>query len=338
MHQALHNLCRYLLDDTERLDSLASVAVCEMRQFVIEVIDRKRYLRRLSRQFGQLQQQVLRSTKGSSPDAQLAAAYRDAALGNMRKRWNVAFHEWCVQAIEYYYLLDTELRERWLHGSCGDRPRVTVISEALRQAAPGTNRHQVAQDLPTRLKLLDLGSCANYFVRHSTFDVTALDLAPAEGSVLQCDVLKLKIGPAGSKPVMEGSHLHQLPAQGFQVAVLALLLSYMPDPNSRANVIAKVRRLLPTDHSGLLIIADTVPSIGRHSEGLPEWVSNVEAAGYRLLQDPQMHFSKKRDVRTGVVNRAACFSFATAEVSGESKAEPLPGLRLLQDDKSNQKA
>eukprot|EP00435_Cladocopium_sp_Y103_P013503 s3315_g3.t1 len=209
--------------------STSATAVCEMRQFVIEVIDRKRYLRRLSRQFGQLQQQVLRSTKGSSPDAQLAAAYRDAALGNMRKRWNVAFHEWCVQAIEYYYLLDTELRERWLHGSCGDRPRVTVISEALRQAAPGTNRHQVAQDLPTRLKLLDLGSCANYFVRHSTFDVTALDLAPAEGSVLQCDVLKLKIGPAGSKPVMEGSHLHQLPAQGFQVAVLALLLS----PGSR---------------------------------------------------------------------------------------------------------
>lgn len=75
----------------------------------------------------------------------------------------------------------------------------------------------------------------------------------------------------------------------------------------------------------------------RHSEGLPEWISSVEAgihkisrtqsmiracllcvpsllrktcelqklkthrfeaAGYRLLQDPQMHFSKKRDSRT----------------------------------------
>eukprot|EP00435_Cladocopium_sp_Y103_P003461 s3315_g1.t1 len=59
---------------------------------------------------------------------------------------------------------------------------------------------------------------------------------------------------------------------------------YMPDPNSRANVIAKVRRLLPTDHSGLLIIADTAAWHDLRKSGrLMPGPSNIWAADMVLL-------------------------------------------------------
>ncbi|CAK9058551.1 unnamed protein product [Durusdinium trenchii] len=273
IHQALLNLCRYLLDDEQRLKDLASQgSTSAMRRFVPEVMDEKRRLRQLSRRFGQLHQEVLRASGRPAP--LLAQLYRDAARENMRKRWNVAFHEWCVEAICHYYLLDPELRERWL-AEPGRRSRVSVLS----------SDHLGPEVLPSGpLKLLDLGSCANYFAGRAHFDVTAVDLAPAEETVLRGDVLELTVGPVGSEPVFKDGCLVQLPAKAFHVAVLALLLSYMPEPLDRARVLAKVRQLLQ-EPTGLLIIADTVPTLGRYSEGLPPWTSTVEAAGYRLLHD-----------------------------------------------------
>ncbi|CAE8584484.1 unnamed protein product [Polarella glacialis] len=333
VHQALQNLSRFLLDwPRQRLVSLTSAAAGgrnALKRFVEEAIGTKRQLRIVSRSFGTLHEQVLRSSRDGRPDEKLAAAYRDAALENMRKRWNVAFHEWCAEAITYYYLLDAEVRQRWVFGSRGDRSRVTVLSHMRKAGQEGKTAswEALAAVLPAqgaRLKMVDLGSCGNFFgneCRHH-FDVTALDLAPADTSVFECDCLDLTVGPAGSMPVVskEGrigggaGLLRQLPAQGFRVAVLGLLLSYIADPSLRAQIVAKVRQLLPSDSSGLLIIADTVASVGRHTcvaRPPGTWIAAVEAAGFRLLTDPQMHFASLRDSKTGAVNRAACFSFAT---------------------------
>ncbi|CAE7217616.1 unnamed protein product [Symbiodinium sp. CCMP2456] len=103
----------------------------------------------------------------------------------------------------------------------------------------------------------------------------------------------------------------------------------MPDPNTRTLVISKARELL-TEEPGLLVVADTVAAIGRPRAGPPpEWVLNVEAAGFKLIRDPQMHFSTLRDARTGVVNRASCFSFKTVAKTGMEEA--LPPLQLPRD-------
>ncbi|CAE7240992.1 BMT2 [Symbiodinium sp. CCMP2592] len=227
----------------------------------LQAIAEKRRLRRLSRRFGQLHEEVtrgevsiafaarglllscyrtrscgLRRTVGADsvfgatlslgpgrnlplpwrPSEDLASAYRDAALENMRKRpwarWNVAFHEWCAEAIAYYFLLDPKERHRWIYGTSGDRPRETALSAALRQGPKVLQRReQLAEELlpeaGARLRLLDMGSCADYFGRHHSdrFDVTAIDLAPAEDTVLQCDVLDVKIGPPGSRPAAQAA-------------------------------------------------------------------------------------------------------------------------------------
>lgn len=178
-------------------------------------------------------------------------------------------------------------------------------------------------------KLLDLGSCANFFSRYDFLKVTALDLAPASETVLRCDCLALEVGPETSKALYRHSEVIEvisLPAKSFQVVVLALLLSYIADPLDRGRVIRKARQLL--DSTGLLIVADTIASVGRHWDA-PAWVKQVEQHGFRLLRDPQMHFAKKRDAEMGVVHRASCFSFVPIEVE-ETKALPLV---LLHDEK-----
>ncbi|CAE7394040.1 unnamed protein product, partial [Symbiodinium sp. KB8] len=122
MHQALQNLCRFLLDSPERLEGLSKSASdsggtgVRLRRFVTKAIAEKRRLRQLSRRFGQLHEEVLRSSKDGRPSEELASAYRDAALENMRKRWNVAFHEWCAEAralTELGVRKEEDARKQW---------------------------------------------------------------------------------------------------------------------------------------------------------------------------------------------------------------------------------
>ena len=96
LHQALGHLARYLLDAPRvRLAALAAAAAEDsdgarrrlVRSAAAEAVTTKRRLRALSRSFGTLHEAVLRTER---PDRRLAQEYRDAAVENMRKRWNLA--------------------------------------------------------------------------------------------------------------------------------------------------------------------------------------------------------------------------------------------------------
>jgi len=185
-------------------------------------------------------------------------------------------------------------------------------------------------------RLLDVGSCGNYFgLEHaSRFEVTALDLAPAHSTVFACDFLELEVGPPGcsaevdlpsSTRAVDAGRLLRLPSGSFDIVVLSLFLSYFADPAVRGAAVAKARRLLRPDDRGLLIVADSAAALGRFNDPKVQrgrWVDAVEGAGFRLLKDPQMHFSRLRDRATGVMNRAACFSFATT--GAPPSLPPLP--------------
>merc|ERR1719265_2311554 len=128
MHQALQNLVNFLIDapherlqpllsavsgsddaegsisfnTTDILQSSVGVSPRLLRYAALDALEEKRRLRGLSRSFGLLHQQVLHAPAGR-PEQSLCDAYRDAAVENMRKRWNVAFHEWCADAISRYF-------------------------------------------------------------------------------------------------------------------------------------------------------------------------------------------------------------------------------------------
>ena len=76
---------------------------------------------------------------------------------------------------------------------------------------------------------------------HALLQVTAFDLMPAARTVYRADALALQVGPPDSAAQVvppadaaDGAgRLLALPAASFNVVVLSLVLSYIPDPLHR---------------------------------------------------------------------------------------------------------
>lgn len=356
LHQGLQHLVKYLLHDPQaRLTGVRQAAhegSAGIQRFAAEAIQKKSASRKACRSSHLLHTRIL-GVHNAAADISLYdglyQAYPGAAMVHMQKQWNRAFHAWCAASAKHYFLMEEEARKRWVSGDRKERSRSTFLTAELKKAvvarravsAPRVEAvewaafvHQTAQSalppLGTRLRLLDVGSCTNYFgLEHADyFDVTAVDLAPGDTSVYACDFLQLTVGPqdsafgASCNARHGGQALHQLPADGFDVAVFALLLSVLPGPQARAEAVAKARLLLRSAPGrGLLIIADTANSVGRHNNNdarSSSWVLAVESAGFRLLRDPQMHLTQRRErAHGGYVQRVACWSFVTAQMPGE---------------------
>lgn len=116
-----------------------------------------------------------------------------------------------------------------------------------------------------KIRLLDVGSCYNPFIKSpnaDSFDVTALDLQPVNSTVFQCDFLKLEVGSSFRTQTIDGeivtasssnssdeavqsfTRLLELPAEGFDAITMSLVLSYLPTPQHRREMISKARALL----------------------------------------------------------------------------------------------
>jgi hypothetical protein len=204
-----------------------------------------------------------------------------------------------------------------------------------------------------KIRLLDVGSCYNPIgrsERSAIFDVTALDLHPADPSVHQCDFLNLAVGEPGSAPVFDkcstatvgaegiGGHaqrLVRLPAASYDAVTMSLVLSYLPSPAQRIAMIRKARQLLSTPdrtstaphRTGLMLIAEkesifskagdnhTQDTVGKNkSHFLTCWKRAIANEGFELV--------KYRVLRTDR-HLSHVFAFATTpdEKAKEGSAE-----------------
>lgn len=355
LHQALENMVRWFLHDpgihlADIGDDSASI-----RSFASWAIGKKRELRRLC------QSSVAFSTSPPSESEDEEASV-DAAAVHGLKRWSKAFKEWCFQTIQYYFLLDRDLRTRWLTGRRDERFRVTVLTHCLRNLVSqrgqenlphlpadtwGSLVRSVAERvLVERPRVLDVGSCTNYFGRFhgADLDVTALDLAPGHSSVLGCNFLEMTIGPGGSgsdvkaRDGPEGLVAEELPAKHFDVVIMALLFSVLPSPEARGIAAAKARQVLKDSGRGLLIIADTKGTVGLHCDHATrtsQWVAAVEANGFKLASDPQLHLSREYvKGRKGYWQRSFCWTFWTDHFYSDQAPVPVPTLNDLRKPRS----
>ena len=114
--------------------------------------------------------------------------------------------------------------------------------------------------------LIDIGSCYNPFDSLENFNVIAIDLHPAPSSnVYQCNFLDLNIGPSSSDLItlpeqiaeddlscdaknipLSKYKLIQLPGEIGDVCCLSLVLSFLPSPTMRYQMVQKARLLLKT--------------------------------------------------------------------------------------------
>ncbi|CAE7177352.1 Samtor, partial [Symbiodinium pilosum] len=105
----------------------------------------------------------------------------------------------------------------------------------------------------TELCLLDVGSSYGAFFGHG-FNVVALDLAPAHPEVLEGDFLQVEVAEAKELRKLDGAgRLLSLKAGGFDAVVMSLVLSFLPTPALRREMLDRARRCLRTGGALLLV-------------------------------------------------------------------------------------
>ena len=195
------------------------------------------------------------------------------------------------------------------------------------------------------LRVLDVGSCYNPFAGESRFDVTALDLMPTSPSVYSCDFLALEVGPAESSPIatlMDQSsgpkvsdatpnemRLTRLPRHGFDIVTMSLVLSYLPSPQHRLQMVVKARELLqPPDPNsqhphlaGVLLILEKESCLAA-ADLLDHWKFTIQDQGFQLIRYNFVASEKRK---------AHAFAFVrSGDNTGEGEKAPggfMEGLR-----------
>ncbi|XP_053283773.1 S-adenosylmethionine sensor upstream of mTORC1 isoform X2 [Pleuronectes platessa] len=157
-----------------------------------------------------------------------------------------------------------------------------------------------------KMRVLDVGSCFNPFLRFDEFLTVGIDIVPAVESVYKCDFLNLQLQQplqlAGDAVDAFLRHLHNpidaLPAQLFHVVVFSLLLSYFPSPYQRWICCKKAHELLEL-HGLLLIITPDSSHQNRHALMMRSWRVAVESLGfkrYKYVKYSHMHLIAFRKV------------------------------------------
>jgi salicylate hydroxylase len=236
--------------------------------------------------------------------------YGLAAVNIGQKPWAKISHQWILHTLQSFFRKKGMQRELW-------REYQELNLSPPPRLCPGT-----ATETP--LHVLDVGSCNDPLsqllqTELKTFpsvEVTAIDLHPMCPQVYPCDLLAVNVtglpSPETSLEEKDGerkskscrpystqqqlslgggstvTRLLELPARSYHAVSLALVLSYLPTPYLRYQMILKAHELLfhppsllssslsdpPPYRYGVLVIVDTFFSSTKHN-----WISSL------LLED-----------------------------------------------------
>ncbi|XP_048463858.1 S-adenosylmethionine sensor upstream of mTORC1 [Rhincodon typus] len=157
-----------------------------------------------------------------------------------------------------------------------------------------------------KIRLLDVGSCFNPFLKFDEFLAVGIDIVPAVESVYKCDFLNLQLQqPLQLAQDAIDAFLKQLknpidslPGELFHVVVFSLLLSYFPAPYQRWICCKKAHELLAL-HGLLLIITPDSSHQNRHAYMIKSWKTAIESLGfkrYKYVKFSHMHLLAFRKI------------------------------------------
>lgn len=137
------------------------------------------------------------------------------------------------------------------------------------------------------INVLDVGSCYNPFQIYKTFlNVMAIDLCPANDSVLQCDILEV---PIGDQTVIATNKVMQLHQESFEAVVFNFLLEYIPTSELRISACRKAYSLLKP--GGLLIICTPDSKhVGANAKLMKCWRYTLAQLGFSRIQYDKYKF------------------------------------------------
>ncbi|KAF7707597.1 S-adenosylmethionine sensor upstream of mTORC1 [Silurus meridionalis] len=209
--------------------------------------------------------------------------------------------EWCRSVCQEYFM-DGGMKMMF-------EKDMKAVKHAAAASGTSLNPDSSSPSLSLRndkLRLLDVGSCFNPFLKFDEFLTVGIDIVPAVESVYKCDFLNLQL----QQPLQLATdalnaflgQLHDpietLPAQLFHVVVFSLLLSYFPSPYQRWLCCKKAHELLIL-HGLLLIITPDSSHQGRHAPMMRSWRMAIESLGfkrYKYVKFSHMHMLAFRKV------------------------------------------
>ncbi|XP_043944628.1 S-adenosylmethionine sensor upstream of mTORC1 isoform X2 [Protopterus annectens] len=166
--------------------------------------------------------------------------------------------------------------------------------------------------LSGKIRLLDVGSCFNPFLKFDEFLTVGIDIVPAVESVYKCDFLNLQLQlplelsqDAVDAFLMQLSNpIDALPKELFNVVVFSLLLSYFPSPYQRWICCKKAHELLALNGLLLIITPDSSHQ-NRHALMMKSWKVAIESLGfkrYKYVKYSHMHLIAFRKISIKTTN------------------------------------
>nr|XP_047921848.1 S-adenosylmethionine sensor upstream of mTORC1 [Anser cygnoides] len=157
-----------------------------------------------------------------------------------------------------------------------------------------TNHEAITEELLHslgKIRLLDVGSCFNPFLKFEEFLTVGIDIVPAVESVYKCDFLNLQIQqPLQLAQDAIDAFLKQLknpidslPGELFHVVVFSLLLSYFPSPYQRWICCKKAHELLVLNGLLLVITPDSSHQ-NRRAMMMKSWKIAIESLGFKRFK------------------------------------------------------
>lgn len=133
---------------------------------------------------------------------------------------------------------------------------------------------------PEKIKLLDVGSCYSPFKSFNKFEVTAIDIAPANSDVYECDFLNVLLS---SKFKHQKQCLLEIPRDYFHVIVFSLFLEYLPTPAQRELCCQKAYNLLRREGL-LIIITPDSKHVGANVKIMKSWRHLLAKMGFNRIK------------------------------------------------------
>ena len=209
---------------------------------------------------------------------------------------------WCVEVCKEYFiggtltkLIKKDLRRR-------DHNMSTLLPAELLPCSDADVVKTVEIFEQKMWKLLDVGSCYNPFNEFEWFEVTAIDIAPADASVLTCDFLNITISESDATIKGKEHCLSNIKAESFDVVVFSLLLSYLPATEQRLKCCVNAHKVLCL-HGLLLIITPDSSHQNRHAEMMKSWKRCIESIGFhrwRYVKDTHLHCMAFRKTQVSI--------------------------------------
>ncbi|XP_078272804.1 S-adenosylmethionine sensor upstream of mTORC1 isoform X2 [Rhinoraja longicauda] len=146
-----------------------------------------------------------------------------------------------------------------------------------------------------KIRLLDVGSCFNPFLKFDEFLAVGIDIVPA---VELQQPLQLAQDTIDAFLKQLRSPIDSLPGELFHIVVFSLLLSYFPAPYQRWICCKKAHELLAL-HGLLLIITPDSSHQNRHAYMIKSWKTAIESLGfkrYKYVKFSHMHLLAFRKI------------------------------------------